>query len=76
MRFKSPMDRYSIQHQLHMAGVEMNSLHNDGYTTWEIKKDLYRIKFLVDQILASASSYAVEEEWLNEESKKVAFELR
>ncbi len=76
MGFKSPMDRYSIQHQLHMDGVEMNSLHNDGYTTWEIKKDLYRTKFLVDQILASASSYAVEEEWLNEESKKVAFELR
>ena len=69
------MDRYSIQHQLHMAGVEMNSLHNDGYTTWEIKKDLYRIKFLVDQILASASSYAGEEEWLDEESKKVAFKL-
>jgi hypothetical protein len=58
-----------------MAGVEMNSLHNDGYTTWEIKKDLYRIKFLVDQILASASSYAGEEEWLDEESKKVAFKL-
>jgi hypothetical protein len=76
MGFKSPMDRYSIQHQLHMVGVEMNSPHNDGYTTWEIKKDLYRIKFLVDQIIASSSSYVGEEEWLDEESKKVAFELR
>lgn len=76
MGFKSLMDRYSIQHQLHMAGVEMNSARNDGFVTWEIKKDLYRIKFLVDQIIASSSSYVGEEEWLDEESKKVAFELR
>jgi len=73
MGFKSPMDRYAIQHQLTIAGVEMNSPRNDGYTTWAIKQDLYRIKFMVDQVLSSSSTYVGEEEWLSEESKKVVF---
>jgi hypothetical protein len=69
MGFRKPMDYSSVHHQIYMAGVEMHSGHNDGYTTWEIKKDLHRIKWLVDEIMADSPTYADEKEFLDEHSK-------
>jgi hypothetical protein len=69
MGFRKPMDYSSVHHQIYMAGVEMHSGHNDGYTTWEIKKDLHRIKWLVDEIMADSPTYAEEKEFLDEHSK-------
>jgi len=69
MGFRKPMDYSSVHHQIYMAGVEMHSGHNDGFTTWEIKKDLHRIKWLVDEIMADSPTYADEKEFLDEHSK-------
>jgi len=69
MGFRKPMDYSSVHHQIYMAGVEMHSGHNDGFTTWEIKKDLHRIKWLVDEIMADSPTYAEEKEFLDEHSK-------
>ena len=69
MGFRKPMDYSSVHHQIYMAGVELHSGHNDGYTTWEIKKDLHRIKWLVDEIMADSPTYAEEKEFLDEHSK-------
>lgn len=64
------MDYNSVHHQIYMAGVELNSPRNDGYVTFEIKKDLYRLKFLVDAILKDSPEFVGEPEFLEEQSKK------
>ena len=66
MGFRKPMDYNSVHHQVYMAGVELHSHYNDGYTQWAIKQDLYRIKWLVDNILKDSPSFAGEEEFLKE----------
>lgn len=76
MGFKSPIDYNSVHHQIYMAGVEVNSSRNDGYTAWEIKKNIYRIKFLVDAILEKSGKFVDEDEWLQEqEAQKLVFIL-
>ena len=64
------MDYNSVHHQIYMAGVELNSPRNDGFVTWGIKQDLYKIKFLVDEILKSSPTFSPEAEFLEEQSKK------
>lgn len=64
------MDYNSVHHQIYMAGVELHSPYNDGYVQWEIKKDLYKLKWLIDEILKDSSEFAGESEFLQERSKK------
>ena len=73
MGFKKPMDYNQVHHQIYMAGVELNSKYNDGFTQFEIKKDLYKIKWLVDAILKDSPTFADEEEFLKEHEKEVVW---
>jgi hypothetical protein len=41
-------------------------MYNDGYTQWSIKEDLYKLKWLIDEIMADSPSFAGEEEFLKE----------
>lgn len=44
----------------------------DGFVTWGYKQDLYRIKFLLDELMEKCPKYAGEEEWLREqEAEKI-----
>jgi hypothetical protein len=58
-----------------MANVEMNQPRNDGFVTWGIKQDLYKIKFLMDHIMNNAPTYVDEAEWLEEQSKKEMWKI-
>jgi hypothetical protein len=59
-----------------MAGVELTSARNDGFTTWAIKQDLYKIKFLLDEIMQTSPTYGeIEQEFLTEESKRQVWHL-
>ena len=69
MGFRKPMDYNSASHQIYMAGVELHEPKNDGFTQFEIKKDLYRLKWLLDEIMADAPTFAGEEEFLKEHEK-------
>ena len=71
MGFRKPMDYNSVSHQIHIAGVELNSPRNDGFTQWEIKQDLYKIKFLVDEILKSSPEFVGETEFLEQHQKQL-----
>jgi hypothetical protein len=71
MGFKKPMDYDSIHHQVYMAGVELISPYNDGFTQWEIKKDLYKVKWLLDAILKDSDEFSGEEEFLKEHEKDI-----
>jgi hypothetical protein len=70
MGFRKPMDYNSVSHQIYIAGVEINSPRNDGFVQWEIKQDLYKLKFLLDQILEHSPEFVGEQEFLAEQSKK------
>ena len=70
MGYRKVMDYNSVHHQIYMAGVELHDhFYNDGFTQWEIKKDLHRIKWLLDEIMADAPTFSGEEEFLDEHSK-------
>lgn len=71
MGFRKPMDYNSVSHQIHIAGVELNSPRNDGFTQWEIKQDLYKVKFLVDEILKSSPEFVGETEFLEQHQKQL-----
>jgi vancomycin permeability regulator SanA len=70
MGFRKPMDYNSVHHQIIMTGVELNSPRNDGFVAFEMKKDLLRLKFLLDQILQDSPEFVGESEFLQEQSKK------
>ena len=66
MGFRKPLDYHSVHHQIYMAGVELHSPRNDGFTQWEIKQDLHRLKWLLDEIMADAPEFSPEAEFLKE----------
>ena len=67
MGHRRDWDLNSIQHGIWSMRAEMNSHYNDGFTTWPIKQDLYRLKWLIDESLEQASTYVGETEWLKEQ---------
>lgn len=70
MGFKKPIDYNSVHYQLYMAGVELKSPYNDGYTAFEIKKDLYALKWLINDIIKDSPTFSGEDEWLQENEKQ------
>ena len=50
----------------------------DGFTTWEYKKDLYEIKFVLEEMIRKCPSYAdIESQWLREqEAEKIVCILK
>lgn len=69
MGFRKPMDYNAVYHQIYMTGVEILSSRNDGFTQWEMKKDLYQIKSMIDLILQKSGKFAGEDEWLAEQEQ-------
>jgi len=70
MGFRKPMDYNSVSHQIYMSGVELHSARNDGFVAFETKKDLYKLKFLLDEILDQSPEFVGESEFLEEHNKK------
>jgi hypothetical protein len=70
MGFKKPLELSTVVYQISAAGRELTSPYNDGFTQWEIKKELYYIKFLLDDIIERSGTFNGEEEFLKEESQK------
>ena len=66
MGFRKQMDYNSVHHQIYMSGVELHSNYNDGFNQFEIKKDLLKLKWMLDEIMADAPTFAGEDEFLKE----------
>ena len=64
-----------IANQLHSCGYAMNDPYMDGFTTWGCKQDLYRIKFILDEILENSPIYSGEQEWLEERAKEKTWKI-
>jgi hypothetical protein len=60
-----------IARQVHSLSRECSSPYNDGFTAFELKKDLYQIKDLVETAISSAPSFGeLETKWLTEQEQK------
>jgi len=70
MGFKKPIELDSVLMQLSRAYGEVASTYNDGFTAFYVKQDLYRVKFILDEMLKELPEFSGEKEWLEEESKK------
>jgi hypothetical protein len=71
MGFKKSWDAADITHQIHSLARECSSSYNDGFTSFECKKDLYQLKFIIDRALADAPNFGdLEQQWLTEQEKK------
>jgi hypothetical protein len=71
MGYRKPMDYQQVHHQIYLSGIELHSRYNDGFTQFEIKKDLHRIKWLLDEIMKDSPTFAGEDEFLKENEQRV-----
>jgi hypothetical protein len=65
-----PIQRHSVSdilNQIRACAYDVNDPYMDGFFQWGRKQDLYRIKFVLDDIIANSSTFAPEEEWLAEQ---------
>lgn len=69
MGFRKHFDYNSVSHNIYMAGVELCNDRNDGYTQWEIKQDLYRLKWLIDNILVKSPTFIDEQQFLEDHER-------
>jgi len=73
--FRHSWNVADIASQLHRLARECSSTQNDGFTAFELKKDLYQIKFIIDEALYTAPEFSGEQEWLTEQEKKRIIKL-
>ena len=59
-----------ILNDIYLMGLHATDPRATGWETWPIKQDLYKIKWLVDQQLAKCSTFAGEQEFLDEHEKE------
>ena len=61
-----------VERQLHMMYAGANDKYETGWNNWPCKQDLYRVKFLVDELLENCPTFTPEQEWLREqEAEKI-----
>lgn len=70
MGFKKPLNLTEVSMQVRKAGAELRDYHNDGFIQFEIKKELYQLKWLLDEILEESSRFVGEDEFLEEHYKE------
>lgn len=60
-----------ISRQIHALARECSSPYNDGFTSFECKKDLYQLKIIIDESIKQSPSFGkIEEDWLQEQEQK------
>jgi hypothetical protein len=71
MGFKKSWDVADISHQIHSLARECASPYNDGFTSFECKKDLYQLKYIIDQSLSQTPDFGdLEQQWLTDQEQK------
>ena len=61
--------------EIAMHGQLCRLQSTDSWTAWQIKQDLYQIKWAVEEQLRKSPTFAIEQEWLETEERKKIFEI-
>lgn len=56
-----------IEGQLYRMHSGATDARLTGWNNWPCKQDLYRVKFLVDELLEDCPTFTDEEQWLREQ---------
>lgn len=67
---KRNWDVAQITSQIYTMARECSSPYNDGWTSFEIKKDLYEIQQIIDQAIRNCPTFSGEDQWLTEQEQK------
>ena len=60
--------KHSILLDLQRLYSAATDTRTDGFTTWEYKKDLHELKFVIDEMIRKCPGYAdIESQWLREQ---------
>jgi hypothetical protein len=59
-----------IATQIHAIARECSSPYNDGFTAFELKKDLYQIKEILDTAISRSPTFYGEQEWLTAQEQQ------
>jgi len=59
-----------IATQIHTIARECSSPYNDGFTSFELKKDLYQIKEILDTAISRSPTFYGEQEWLTAQEQQ------
>lgn len=59
-----------ITTQIHAIARECSSPYNDGFTAFELKKDLYQIKEILDTAISRSPTFYGEQEWLTAQEQQ------
>jgi hypothetical protein len=60
-----------IIRQVHALSRECSSPYNDGFTSFECKKDLYQIQEAINRALQNSPNFGdLEKQWLTEQEQK------
>lgn len=70
MSLRKTWDVANISQQIYRMARESSSPYTDGFTAFEIKKELYELKFIIDSVISSGPQFNGEQEWLTEQEKK------
>lgn len=70
MGYKKTWDVSEISQEIYKMARECSSPYNDGYLSFELKKDLYEIQSIINDALKNCPTFSGEEEWLTEQEKK------
>jgi hypothetical protein len=71
MSFKKSWDIADIANQISALSRECSSTYNDGFTSFELKKELYFLKEIVDKAVSVAPDFGkMEQQWLTEQEQK------
>ena len=65
MGFTKDWNVDKMSQQIWSMTYEATNPRNDGFSTWPIKQDLYRLKWAIDDALEKCSEYSTEKEWLD-----------
>lgn len=74
MGYKKP-DLQTTNILINTAICEANSRFNDGFTQFEIKKELYKLKWILDEYFEKSPKYVGEDEWIDEMMKRKVVEI-
>jgi hypothetical protein len=71
MGFKKSWDVDTLESQLRRLYGEIASPYNDGFTAMTCKKELFRVKCLVNDLYELCPTFSGEEEWEKERTMEL-----
>jgi len=75
MGLRKNWDMNAITHQIWAIRHEAMDHHNTGWVSFDAKKDLYKLKWQIDEALQSSGTFAGENEWLKEQEQNKIVEI-